>query len=304
VVEHSDQVTVIVLNFNKKEETLKCLHSVLKLDYPSFKVVLVDNGSTDGSPEAISQRYPKIHLVKSSTNLGASGGRNLGLRYVTQKFNFRYILFLDNDTVVDRGCLSQLVAGLQMDPEAGIACPKAYQDSSSNRIMSAGIVVNLYTASIYDIGTGKIDQGQFDKQRYVHACGGFGFLVRREVVSQLEGFDEVFSPYSWEDVDFCLRANKLRYKTLYIPPATLVHKGGKIGRGVVPMYERYKARNFVFLMRKHGNLIQKLSCLLWVPIKASWLIAKGLVQGNRSIGLIMAKGLWDATINRKDAGKS
>jgi GT2 family glycosyltransferase len=123
-------------------------------------------------------------------------------------------------------------------------------------------------------------------------------------VSRLEGFDEAFNPYSWDDVDLCLRAKKLRFKTVYVPHATLIHKGGKIGRGVVPRYERYKARNFVLLMYKHGNLMQQLSCLLWVPIKALWLITKGLVQGNRSIGPIMAKGLWDAVINRKDPGKS
>ena len=87
-------VVIIILNLDKINDTLKCLDSVVNLDYHPFEIVVVDNGSRDNSAIEINRRFPKIHLIESRFNLGVSGGRNLALNYIKDKFDYRYILFL------------------------------------------------------------------------------------------------------------------------------------------------------------------------------------------------------------------
>jgi len=110
----AESVAVIVLNHNKRDELLKCLRSVQKITNMAYEVVVVDNGSTDGSGQAASEAYRGIHLVQSTENLGASGGRNLGFEYVQQNINCRYVLFLDNDAVVEEQCIEELVTALSI----------------------------------------------------------------------------------------------------------------------------------------------------------------------------------------------
>jgi len=298
VTETFGLVAVIILNHNKKEETLQCIRSVLTLDYTPFRVIIVDNGSTDGSYEAISTAFPELDVIRSDENRGAVGGRNFGHAYATKHYKHQFLLFLDNDTVVEKHMLRCLVEALMVDQVAGIACPKAYQRFPSTKIMSAGLYVNLYTASIYDIGSGKIDEGQFDKRRYVPACGAFGFLIKQDVLDRLGGWDEKFNPYAWEDVDLCLRARKMGYKTVYVPNALIYHAGGKVGRGAIPSYEKYKIRNFFLILQKHANWAQYVSCLLWISLKGIFHVGKMVLQGDLISVMAQMRGFFQAVVRR------
>lgn len=283
-------VVIIILNLNKKEDTLKCLGSVFKLDYSPYEVIVVDNGSMDGSADAISKAFSEVHLIRSTKNLGAPGGRNLGIRYANENFNYKYMLFLDNDTLVVDTSLSKLTEALKKNEQAGFALPKAYREFLSNIIMSVGIHVNLYSGSVYDIGAGEIDQGQYDLPRYVAACGAFGFLAKKEVISRLGCFDEIFNPYAWEDVDLSLRAGKRGVKILYVPEALIYHKGGKLVRGPLAEYEKHKVKNFFTLMKRHTNLLQWISFICLIPLRAIFLIIKEIFHGNSKIVLAQFRG--------------
>lgn len=294
MTQDDELVTIIILNLNKKDDTLKCLESVFKLDYHPIEVVLVDNGSTDGSVESVCEAFTEVHIVKSFTNLGVSGGRNFGIEYANEKFDYEYIFFLDNDSMVEDTTLKKLVESLKGDSKAGVAFPKAYRTLPSSEIMSVGINVNLYTGSIYDIGAGELDHGQYNQPGYAPACGGFGFLCKREVLSQIGWFDEVFNPYGWEDVDFSLRVRKRGFGILYVPMALIYHKGGKVGRGCpLPEYEKYKVRNFLILMMKHTNLLQRICFVSFIPLKAISLIIEGLYKGNSKALFAQLRGLLD-----------
>jgi GT2 family glycosyltransferase len=304
MTQNPELVVIIILNLNKKEDTLKCLESVFKLDYSPYEVIVVDNGSMDGSADAISKAFSEVHLVRSTNNLGASGGRNLGIQYAEKNFNYKYLFFLDNDTLVEDSSLAKLTEALKKDKQAGFAFSKAYRALPSNIIMSVGIYVNLYTGSIYDMGAGEIDQGQYNLPRYVPACGAFGFLAKKEVFSQIGYFDEIFNPYSWEDVDLSLRAGKSGFKILYIPEALIYHKGGKLVRGPLPEYEKYKVRNLFILMKRHTNLLQWISFICLIPLRAIFLIIEGIYHGNSKVVLAQFRGFLKVFIKEQSILRS
>jgi GT2 family glycosyltransferase len=291
-------VAVIVLNFNKKEELLECLSSVKRSVAESRGVIVVDNGSSDGSAQAVKSAFPEVHLVQSEVNRGAPSGRNLGLEYLRKNVNCRYVLFLDNDAGVDERCIVELTTALDNDPAAGIVCPKTYRESGSPILFSTGIRVHFSTASVFDTGSGQSDLGQFDRREYVDACGAFAFLIRREVLDRVGVFDETFNPYGWEDVDLCLRARRAGFRVLYVPTAIAYHAGGKTGRGVVPRYEKSKARNFVLLMKKHARMREWIGASLIGPFKAVKIILAQAFRGNAaSLGPFL-RGFWEGLNGR------
>ncbi len=293
-------VVIIILNLNKREDTLKCLESVSKLDYSHYEVVVVDNGSTDGSAEAILNAFPDVHLIRSANNLGVSGGRNLGIEYANNNFQYMYLFFLDNDTLVDKESLGELIKATRKDKQIGIVTPKGYMMFPPHVITSAGgININLYAGSVYDIGSGEVDKGQYDQPKFVTSCAGFAFLVKKEVFSQIGWFNEIFNPYGWEDVDFSLRARKRGFKILYVPKALIYHKGGKVGRGgALPEYEKYKVRNFFILMKRHTNSLQWICFVCLIPLKAIFLIIEGVYHGNSKVVLAQFRGFLDLFSNK------
>ena len=215
---------------------------------------MVDNGSSDGSAEAIAAAYPDVHLLRTPVNHGASGGRNLGIRLANEKFLYQYLLFLDDDTIVDERLAGELVAALQADPQAGLATPKAYRSGSSDVIASAGGMEVCLGRGISEIGGGMSDAGQFDRSVTVDSCVGFAVLARREALERCGGFDDGYNPYGWEDVDFSLRVRAAGFNIRYAPAAVCWHSGGIPGRGRVAAYERAKMSNYLRLMRRHATV--------------------------------------------------
>lgn len=273
-------LVVLVLSHNKRESTLRCLEAVRRLRYQPREVIVVDNGSSDRSADAVAAAYPEVHLLRSPVNHGAAGGRNLGIRLANERFPYRYLLFLDDDTTVDERLADELVAALESDPRAGMATPKAYRPGSSDVIASAGgMEVRLGRGSITDIGAGTRDAGQFDRSVTVDSCVGFAVLIRRIALERCSGFDDRYNPYGWEEVDLSLRLRATGYTIRYAPSAVCWHSGGISGRGRVAAYERGKMANYMRLMRRHARVGEWLTFLAMLPIQGSRLLAAQLRSG-------------------------
>jgi GT2 family glycosyltransferase len=293
-------VVVLVLSHNKRAATLRCLDSVARLSYRPLDVVVVDNGSSDGSADAVAIAHPEVHLVRNPINLGAAGGRNLGIRTAEKRFAYDHILFLDDDTEVDEHLADHLVAALRSDPAAGLATPKAYRLEERHVIASAGgMHVRLGRGWIADIGAGATDDGRFDQSRTVDSCVGFAVLVRREVLRAVGGFDEAFNPYGWEEVDFSLRARDAGFSIRYVPAAVAYHAGGTPGRGhPVPAYERGKSANYLRLMRRHATPLQWLGFMLTVPARGSVVLFRQVTRGEWRAAAARVRGLLDGLRSR------
>ena len=291
-------IAIIILNLNKKEDILACLKNAYQLDYPSYEIIVVDNASTDGSQDAVRDLFPDAHLICNETNLGAPGGRNVGIDYAEKHFDFDAVLFLDNDAIVDHAFLKHLTRAMEAKRDVGIAGGKAFMEYPSRTIMSTGIDVNFYTGFIGDIGSGEPDQGQFDEERFVPAYGAFGLLVKKEALRALKGFDGHFNPYGWGEVDLSIRAKDLGYKTLYVPSAIIYHKGCKVGRGPIPDYEKYKTRNYLFLMKRHARGMQKVTVLISILVRGLFRFIALAVRGQFSVIAAQLRGFLEGIVRR------
>lgn len=279
---HPDEMlVVVVLSFNKRQHTLRCLESLRRLRYQPREIIVVDNASSDGSAEAVGESYPEVHLVRSPINSGAAGGRNLGIRYAEDRFHYAYMLFVDDDTVVDERLADELARVLRNVSGTGLATPKAYRTGAPEIIASAGgMRVRLGHGSIIDIGAGERDVGQFEQGGAVDSCVGFAVLARREVLVSCGGFDESYNPYGWEEVDLSLRVREAGYTIGYTPAAICWHAGGTPGRGErLPEYERGKVRNYLRLMRRHGTPGQWAGFVAVLPARVARLLAAQLRSG-------------------------
>jgi GT2 family glycosyltransferase len=290
-------IGVVVLSYNKRADLLLGLESIERADYPDLVVVVVDNASTDGSADAARARFRHFTIITNTENLGAAGGRNAGWKHLRRLADCDIVVFLDDDSEVTPSYFRRIADCFSANPWAGVVAGKALTRPNGGVIMSAGIQVNLYTGNISDIGTGEKDHGQYDKPRELAACGGFALAVRASVFEKLGGIDERFNPYGWEEVDFCLRARKAKYKVLYEPRAVLCHKGTRAGRPPKAEYERHKVRNYFRLLGRHANFVQKATCLLFVPLRMARVAWRMVRTGHSGIILSQARGFLDGLRN-------
>jgi GT2 family glycosyltransferase len=168
--------------------------------------------------------------------------------------------------------------------------------------MSAGIRERFHLGLCYDRGAGKPDDGRYDSDEYVDACGSFAFMIRATLFEELDGFDNVFTPYGWEDVDLCLRARARGHLTRYVAAARFAHKGTRLGRKPLPVYERSKARNYLTLLSRHTTLPRRLSASVFVPLRGLWMLVRYAWQGNWQVMPAQLQGVRDYIHTRHSNG--
>jgi len=216
-------ISVIVLNYNGKGFLDGCLSSLASQTYSDFEVIVVDNGSRDGSPEYVKENYPWVRLAKNDENLGFAGGTNVGIRAAKGEF----VITLNNDSRADSRFIEELIKPMA-DPEVGVCAAKML--FPDGRINSAGICISRSGAA-WDRGMFEPDRGQYEFVEEVFgACAGAA-LYRREMMDEIGLFDEDFFLYL-EDVDLAFRARLAGWKCLYVPGARVIHHhGGTAGVG-------------------------------------------------------------------------
>jgi GT2 family glycosyltransferase len=282
----STPAAIVVLNHNGQKLLIECLRSIMATTYEVLQTVVVDNGSNDGSVEAVECLFPAVNVVCNSYNMGVAGGRNTGIEWINANLVVEYIIFIDNDTQVEPDTVGALIEAANRHPGIGMVAPKAFRKRGDRMLLSAGgMHFNPYTGTLRDVASGEYDTGQYDQMREIQACPGFAFLVRTAVFGKIGGFDDNFNPYGWEDVDLSLRAIKAGFRIVYTPRAVVYHAGGRLGRGVISIYERHKAKNMFYFIRRHTTPWQWLCFLYLMPFRALVRIIKEVLTGNARIVL-------------------
>lgn len=244
----SPMVTVVVLNWNNAPDTLECLASVAKLRYDNYDVIVVDNGSTDGSVDIIRDRHPDVTILENQDNLGYAEGNNVGIRYASD-IGAEYVFVLNNDALVAPETLSSLVDAAMSHPNAGFLGPKVYHRETPQVIQSAGGMFNKYWESCYR-GMDEVEQGQFEDLAEVDFVCGCAVLVSQRAIGQIGLLDPRFFLYR-EDIDWCYRATRAGFKVLYIPTAKAWHRSPHIRESESPRTTYYMTRNALLFLSKN-----------------------------------------------------
>jgi len=251
------KVSIILLNWNGKEDTLSCIDSLLKINYPDFNIVLIDNGSNDGSVEVFKEKFSNnssITLIFNKNNLGFTGGCNIGIKHVLRR-KASHILILNNDVLVNPDFLWILVNSAQKDKRIGMVSPKIYFYKESRKIYFAGGRLNKHLAIPEHIGLGEMDKGQHDEVKDCDFLTGCCLLVKREVVERVGSFDEAYNNAFFEDIDLCTRAKGHNYKLIYQPRSVVWHKHSKSIGYKSPNYYYHMSKNALLFARKNLNAI-------------------------------------------------
>ncbi len=245
-------VTIVILNWNRKADTLECLDSIRRMNYPAFSVVLVDNGSTDGSPDAFehwSDGEIPVTLIRNEKNLGFVGGSNQGMRHALAT-DTDYVFLLNNDTVVEPDVLAILVQAAERSGDIGMVGPKIYQYGKVNILDSAGTRTIPWLAQGFLIGHGEEDHGQYDYSAEMPYVTGTALLVKRAVLEKVGLMDEDYFCY-FDDFDWGMKAREAGYKLHLEPKAVVHHKGSQTAGLNSPFYMRHMVRSRILFARKH-----------------------------------------------------
>lgn len=241
-------VSIIVLSYNSRDDTLDCLRSLEHLTYPRVQVIVVDNDSSDGSVEAIKTDFPAITLIATGQNLGFTGGNNVGIRHALDS-GADYIMLLNNDTIVAPDMIDIMVAAMEADSSVGVAGPMIYYYDQPDTIWSAGGTIDWKHGSTNMIGVSQVDRGQFGLQSHeVDFVTGCALLVRREVWQQAGLLDDEFFMY-YEETEWCVRARRAGFKIIHVPLAMMWHKIMIDLRATSPRTYYYMTRNRLLFLR-------------------------------------------------------
>jgi len=308
------KVSIIILNWNRLEDTIECLESLKKITYPSYEVVVVDNGSKGNDAQVLKQNFGDyIYLIQNDRNYGYTGGNNIAIRYALYNSQPDYFLILNNDVVVAPDFLTEMVKVAESDGSIGIVGPKVYYFDFPNIIHSAGMKTNMWLGYLGYIGYKRSDAGQHDVQREVDSISGCCLLIKNEVIHQVGMFDESYFSY-WDEVDYCFRAKKASFRIIYVPQAIAWHK--KVLKkklwGKLPYEEQaspfayyYWARNSFRFTRKNGTKGQYSTFLLYFFGWRLWFMTGICLLYHHNLRQLVAfyRGVRDGLFNSEAGAK-
>ena len=216
-------ISVIILTLNSIKFIKPCLDSISNQKSDRVELIIVDNGSSDGTSIFIKESYPQIKLIENKLNLGAAKARNQGV----EAADGQWILSLDCDTVLENDFLYNISNALKdISPVVGMIQPKILEPDKKT-IYSTGVFIS-FLRKFYDIGKGRKNLGKFDKTGYIFGACSAAALYKKDMLVKIRQesgyFDERFF-FLFEDVDLSWRAQKNGYKAIFYPKAVCYHHG-------------------------------------------------------------------------------
>ena len=242
----SADIIAIVLNWNGEHDTAACLDALLRQDKVSMEILLVDNGSPDGSGDRLRARYPAVQYLQTGANLGYAGGNNRGIEWAVAR-GAEWVLVVNNDTVADADCVSQLLTAARRDERIGALAPLIVRFDAPDRIWFAGGTLSLVRAlGRHDLEGHPVEDvagdGRDAAWRQCTFLTGCCVLFRARALEEVGLFREDFFAYV-EDVELCLRLTRADWLLGWVPTARLAHRVPAVGIPPSPAQIVFRDRN-------------------------------------------------------------
>lgn len=244
------KVIVLVLSYNGRHLLPDVLSSYLANDYPRFEVVLIDNGSKDGTAEYVKRDFPRVKVLRTDKNRGYSGGFNLGLEYAFGEGGADYVLVTNNDVRADGRVISELVRVAEEDEKVGFVTGKVYYHERPDVLQTVGKSEDPVKWNGEHLGRGEVDRGQYDEVKERPFIDDIFTLIRRKLYLETGGYDPAFF-LQGEEYDWQARAKKLGYRFMYTPHAKIWHKESMTIGKVSALKMYYDARNPMLVVLLH-----------------------------------------------------
>jgi len=218
------KVSIIILNWNRLEDTIECLQSLKRINYPDYEVILVDNASSGDDVRVLKEKYGDyIDVIANDKNYGFAKGNNIGMRYAQNNSNPSYLLLLNNDTVVAPDFLNEMVEVAECDRGIGIVCPMIYWYDEPQKIWYGKIMkVDLYRGICIE----KPIQSPDESVITTGFATGAAMLLRRETIEKV-GLLPQYYFFGVEDIDYSIHTLRSGFKIAIATRALVWHKGSK-----------------------------------------------------------------------------
>jgi GT2 family glycosyltransferase len=261
----SARASIIIPNWNGERFLNTCLGSLRRQSLDNFEILLVDNGSTDGSVSFVERSFPEVRVISLEENRGFSAAVNAGIRSADTE----YVALLNNDTQAEPGWLEALWQAAERHPEASLFASRLV-DFQDQRVLDGAGDALRRSGLPYRLGHRELDRGQFDREAFVFGACAAAALYRRSLFEEIGLFDEDFFAYC-EDGDVSFRAQLAGHRCLYAPEAVVYHVGSaSTGGKRSPTATRLGTQNGVNLLVKD------------LPTSLAWRLLPSLLAGQLS----------------------
>lgn len=264
------RVAIIILNWNGIGDTSECLESLKKLDYPNYRVIVVDNGSKGNDVQALEERFGDyVHIIENNKNYGFAEGNNIGIRYALTNLSPHYVLILNNDTVSDPAMLTELVKVAESDVSVGLVGPQIDPYSAIDIKTPGGnkqqIVPRLSLVDKIEIAllprTSMQPRMRGDNLGFIW-LSGCALLIKRTVIEKIGLLYSGYFAY-YEDTEYCFRCAQAGFKLIGVPTALLRHKVGA-STGKTPGFAYYfMTRNRLVFVARNSKVRRLLLYLVY-----------------------------------------
>lgn len=301
------KVCIIILNWNSWKDTIYCLESIFKIEYESYDILIIDNASEDDSVKNIinylefkvklkpykfksknksvkyiykneksdlNSTFHSLTILENEDNYGFAKGNNIGIKYVKKELNPDYYLLLNNDTIVDKKFLNELVNIAELKSNIGFIGPKIYYYDSNGKtdvINFAGGTLNIWKGQISHIGLNKMEKKQLEIVNEVDYIQGSCLLFKKEIIRDVGLMNPNYFMY-WEEVDWCYKSYKKGYKSIFAPKAKIWHKTLASSGGSYNCFVAYyMTRNRFLFMKSNASKMQLISFLIYYFLFDFWI---------------------------------
>lgn len=288
------RVAIVIPVYNRSADLKVLLGSVYALEYKSFGVIVVDNGSTDGL-EWLPEMYPEVRVLKKDKNYGATVGFNTGLEYAGSSGDYDYIWMLDSDLTVDSRSLGYLVDVMESDKQIGLAGPKILNSADTGLIVEAGARIDLATGKVFPLFCNEPDF-ESDEVIEVDYHGSGVSLVRAEAFGKAGGMDERYY-FLWDDMDYGLMIKRLGYRVAAVPRAIVYHPAFTEKRSAA-INAYYGIKGPLLTASKYADPVSRLRCI-YGTLR---MVFKGAIyrflSGYGGLAKLSVQALWDFATGR------